>query len=510
MDTISSSPNNLYILVAASAVGKSELMRQMQKENLWEGVPKYSTRDVRYKDGEIDDVVEIDSIQIKDLEPDKQRAVRGERIKELKARCGEGKGVVYFKNGNLYGVIYKEILEVLKRNNAVLILSDFRAITQIKNYQELANITKVLYIASSIDERVLLERYKRRETTEFNLTPEKEMETLKNIGEFNSVVASATRLHYIKKIEEIMPLLNEEWNSILPYFETIKTRSANIRMLYNQYIENISLIDYPILNFYDLEYMFCQMRNLLEKADCTTTSRGRIKNCAPVFMVCAAPSAGKATLMEVIGDLGEVDGNIIITRKYARRSARPNTDGRDGMIAIGYDGRFEDYIDENSIWTWQFHNTENSSGIWYAVNRSEIDENIKMGKAQIFVSNMDQIQVARELYPDNLVVLYLHATHETETKNHIREKILNDMENDIVLKERCSPEVAKRKCNVDKSIIDEVYRRLDEKVEEIKKVHYSYLSHNYQIDHVLLNTGTKEDLVEQMRNLIAYYCPNGQ
>lgn len=42
-------------------------------------------------------------------------------------------------------------------------------------------------------------------------------------------------------------------------------------------------------------------------------------------------------------------------------------------------------------------------------------------------------------------------------------------------------------------------------MKEIKAVHDSFVQHNYQINHVLLNTGTKEDLVEQMRNLISYY-----
>lgn len=309
----------MYILVAASAVGKSELMRQMQKEKLWEGVPKYSTRDVRYKDGEVDDVKELDNKQIKDLPEDQRQKVRGERIKRLKEKCGAGKGIVYYKNGNLYGIVVQEVLDILERTNAVAIISDFHAIAQLKTeFPELRDRIRVLYIASTIDERVLLERYKKRETTEFNITPEKEKETLRNIGEFNSVVASAIRLNYIQRIEEVMPLLNEEWNSILPYFETIKTRSTNIRMLYNQYIENIAVIDYPILNFYNLDYMFSQTRTLLSDFVRKHDKRRKIKDCSPIFMVCAAPSAGKATLMEVIGDLGEVDGNIQITRKYAQ------------------------------------------------------------------------------------------------------------------------------------------------------------------------------------------------
>lgn len=179
-------PYFLYILVAASAVGKSELMRQMQKEKLWEGVPKYSTRDVRYKDGEIDDVKELDNMQIKDLPEEQRQDARRERIKKLKEKCGAGKGIVYYKNGNMYGIVVEEVLKVLERTNAVVIISDFHAIAQLKTeFLELCDRMRVLYIASTIDERVLLERYKKRETTEFNLAPEKEKETLKNIGEFN-------------------------------------------------------------------------------------------------------------------------------------------------------------------------------------------------------------------------------------------------------------------------------------------------------------------------------------
>lgn len=499
-------PYFLYILVAASAVGKSELMRQMQKEKLWEGVPKYSTRDVRYKDGEIDDVRELDNKQIKDMSEEQRQKARGERIKKLKEKCGAGKGIVYYKNGNLYGIVVQEVLKILERTNAVAIISDFHAITQLKTeFLELRDRIRVLYIASTIDERVLLERYKKRETTEFNLTPKKEKETLKNIAEFNSVVASATRLHYIQRIEEVMPLLNEEWNSILPYFETIKTRSTNIRMLYNQYIENIAKIDYPILNFYNLNYMYSQARSLLSNDVRKNDKKRVIKDCSPIFMVCAAPSAGKATLMEVIGDLGEVDGNIQITRKYAQRSSRKNTDGRDGMVAIGAEGRFEDYISPDYIWTWQFHNTNSNAGTWYAVDRSEIEKNIQPGRAQIFVSNMDQIEIAQSYYPNNLVVLYLHATHETETKNHIRAKSINDIEEEIMKTTGCSRQEAEQSRLSNHVYKENVEAYVNEKMEEIRVVHDSFLQHNHQIDHVLLNTGTKEDLVEQMRNLIAYY-----
>lgn len=494
--------NFFYILVAASAVGKSALMRQMVDEKLWIGVSKYSTRDVRYKDGENDDVVEMDSHQLKKLSENEAVKLRVNRITKLKELCGGNKGIVYYKNSNFYGIQIEEVLEKLNNNNVVAIISDFHVIKLLKENEQLRDQVKVLYIASTIDERELLKRFKSREAVKFDTDSESKQLAIKNIQSLCSVLGSATRLSYMDRIEEVMPLLNEEWNTILPYFETIKTRSANIRMLYNQYIENISLIDYAILNFYDLEYMYNQVRNIINNVRVD-----RNIQYPPVFMVCAAPSSGKATLMEIVGDLGEVNNNIRITRKYAKRAPRERTDGRDGMIAIGEDGHFGDYITGNdNIWEWKFHKKEKKSeGTRYAVSKAEIEKNISEGIAQIFISNMSQIEIAREYYPNNIVVLYLHATHETETKNHIAEKCKLDMIKMITNEVGCCENEAVELLKYN----DTYQRKLNEdicsKLKEIQEVHNSFLRHNHQIDHVLLNTGTREDLVAQMTNLIKYY-----
>jgi len=49
-------PNLLFVIVAASAVGKGTLINQMKKEGLWDTVIKFSTRDNRNED---DDVIKI-------------------------------------------------------------------------------------------------------------------------------------------------------------------------------------------------------------------------------------------------------------------------------------------------------------------------------------------------------------------------------------------------------------------------------------------------------------------
>lgn len=492
------SQNYLYLLVAASAVGKSALLRKMRDESLWTPVPKYSTRDIR--DGEDDDVKAIDNKSLKNSTHQESLQIRFDRIKQLKEMCHGGKGVVYYKNNNFYAITIEDILAILQKSNAVAIVSDFLSIEKLKSNEKLFGKVKVLYIASTIDERELLKRYKSRESTAFDRNAAETKNAIDKISNLCSVLGSAARLNYLDKIEEVMPLLNEEWNNILPYFETIKTRAANIRMLYNHYISNIHTIDYPILNFYDLEYMYKQTRNII-------SAYKPIRNIQypPIFMVCAAPSSGKAQLMEIVGDLGEINGNIRITKKYAKRGHREDTDRRDGMIAIGKNGHFTDHIlNKANIWEWEFHNN-GSHGTRYAVDRGEIEQNIKDKMPQIFISNMGQIEKALQYYPNNIVILYLHATHATETRNHIFTKRKHDKLQEIMDNKGCKKEEAEKILTTNQTILKELNDQINSDLVEIKTVHYSYLEYNTKIDHVLLNTGTREDLVSQMVNLLNYY-----
>lgn len=485
--------NFLYILVAASATGKGVLLNQMTKEGFWIKAPKYSTRDNRGID---DDIISIDS---KDILNINEKEIRIARIQYLRNICGKGKGIVYYKNNNIYGIDIDDICHKLSSHTIAIIISDFHVIKKLKNDNRLLGKIKVVYLASSIDERELLDRYKKREGIDF-LTHSNNTEKIAHkINEMSSILLSASRLKYLSKIEQVLPLLNEQWNNYLPYFDTIKTRSFNIRMLYNRYIDNIHEIDYVILNFYDLEFMFQQMRNILMHPK----SKRKV-NTPPVFMVCAATSSGKATLMEIVGDLGNINNNIVITKKYAKRASR-STDGRDGMIAIEKDGNFNKFIhNSKDIWKWSFHNSTTE----YAVDHSEIRNNINNGIAQIFISNMEQIQSAKRFYQDNIVVLYLHATHETKTTEHIErkrcEEILNRV-NQLQDNKNNSLDYLLKKIREDSDLYSAFCDAVKNDKEEIKSVHNAFLSYNINIDHVLLNTGTREDLVEQMINLINYY-----
>jgi len=507
--------NCLFVLVAASAVGKGTLVNKLCEEGLWNKANKYSTRDYREekdKTIEKDDIIPFDTEKIDDLSDhnpvDKQKKIkiREVRMNKLIKICGGGKGIVYYRNGNIYGICIDEIIEGLKKSHLSVVISDFKVIEELKKKERLKGRIKVMYLASTIDERELLKRYKSRQKTEFLPNAERTIKTISQIQNMSSILLSAGRLKYLTKIEETLPLLNEEWNQYVPYFDTIKTRATNIRMLYNRYVDNIALVDYVILNFYGLEYMYRQARNILKNIQ----PKREISN-PPIFMVCAARASGKATLMEVIGDMGEVHGNIVITNKFAAYRRRYPTDGRDGMISLGLNNndfksameeKLKCKINEEDIWDWGFKKREQK----YAVCHKEIQQNIQNSKAQIFISNMNEIENAKKYYSNNIVILYLHATHATETRKHIESKFKFELEEEIRKNHiEYSEEKVKEEFINNKEIQELYMRKITDNENEIIEVHDEFCKHNINIDHILLNTGTREDLVEQMNNLINYY-----
>jgi len=491
--------NILFVLIAASSSGKGKLINTLKNQGKWLTVPKYSTRDNRGND---DDVVIIDDEKINIIEKmGNKTEIHQARISYLKHILSDMNGIVYYKNEHFYGFRFDEIIKALSLSHVAIVLSDFNTINKLKEYKDLQNRIKIIYIASPVDERVLLQRYKERENIDLIEQTDETEQTISKIHNLCLILSSASRLKYLNTIENILPLLNEEWNKYVPYFDTIKARSLNVRMLYNRYIDHITEVDYTILNFGTLDNMYSQAYNILGNIKC------KRKKCkVPLFMVCAPLSSGKATLMEIVGDMGEIYKNIVIIKKYAKRDTRI-TDRRDGMEAIGPNGDFKEHIKpQEAIWEWSFH----EKSTYYAVNRQEINENIEKGLTQIFISNLQQIPKAKQYYPDNIVILYLHAAHKSATEEHIRQKrkleVIKEETNNKKFKnqEELNDEFSKLiQTNI--SVQEKYEKMIENDKNEINKVFEDYIKNIADIDHVLLNTGSREDMVEQMNNLIKYY-----
>ena len=137
-------------------------------------------------------------------------------------------------------------------------------------------------------------------------------------------------------------------------------------------------------------------------------------------------------------------------------------------------GEFPDAYDLQ----WEFHKQQETSskGTAYAVSSAEIQRNVDENKPQILVSNMDQFQIFRERWRDNVVFIYLH-------------RLMSENENRIFQINKWS----------DNPVEAEV------RIQEKTRVHNSYIQNIANFDHVLLNTNFQEDLYDQMFRLLEYY-----
>jgi len=433
----------LFVITGASGCGKTTLLNHLVADDdlCVVKAPKYSSRAVR---DDSDDIIHDNDI------------------------TREKYDLVYKLNGKTYGIKVGELKEQLAEGRHLLIiLSDIRVVSRLK--KELGDKVVAWYISSAIDEvmigKIQAERYKGgfvlSENDSFNL-----------YKQFLKLRSSA-ELKDWGRLFDCMGGLIESWDKYIPEKNSTEVRKNKIRDFHKTYIDKITLFDHVILNhnYRDPLEMTIQAKNIVRFYD---ANDARLKKRSPaVFIVSAASGSGKGMLMESVREVIGLEQISIIT-KQAKRAPKDN-DRLDGMQAIGERGVFPPEF--NLIWT--FHKGEYHSGTEYAVSEKEIRENLREGRPQIFISNMQQMPMFKALLGDHAVFLYLHATRSDE---------------DI------------RRFQYDKC---KTKKEAEQRIAEIEDVHKSYIENIAQFDHVLLNTAFPEDLYEQMFGLIDYYHADG-
>ena len=131
---------------------------------------------------------------------------------------------------------------------------------------------------------------------------------------------------------------------------------------------------------------------------------------APLFVVNAASNAGKGTMMEMLNLIGS--DRVQILSKIVKRNRKQN-DKNDGMLPIGTPESPLEWWDEWPDWwsdemistakrghfpkeydfDWSFH----GKSVQYAVSDQEITRNLGENRAQIVISNTDQIDTETAL-----------------------------------------------------------------------------------------------------------------
>lgn len=450
----------LYILSGASGSGKTTLLNNIcgigcaPFDDSLEAVraPKYSERKRR---NENDDIIHVERVDLDNFD------------------------LAYVINNTRYGLRYNEILELLATGrDAFIVLSDFRVVRRVKD--ALGDKARAIYISSAID----ADRLRRIQQERHGFSPD---ENQKKILAYHFARAgAAARLDWWDKVSKCVGELEADWRAYATDARSTEIRAEKIRTFHIKYIEHINLFDHVILNYTEdkPEEMSEQARSILRGAK--GGPAGSVAH-PPIFVVAAASGAGKGTLIETLNLIAKDEVKIV--SKVALRRPKDG-DRRDGMLALlREDGdpepRWPEWWSDSMIRSgeagqipddydlrWSFH----AGSTEYAISHQEVERNLEAGRPQIFVSNMNQFDRFRELWPDNVVFVYLH-------------RLITDEDHRTMVKEKWAddPEQARVR------------------ILERREVHEDYLLRIGEFHHVLLNTTYQEDLYDQMFSILESY-----
>ncbi|MBW8034775.1 MAG: hypothetical protein FVQ79_03750 [Planctomycetes bacterium] len=255
-------------------------------------------------------------------------------------------------------------------------------------------------------------------------------------------------------------------DKLLELLQELDTRAGDLRSIWRNYIENIAFIDHVILNITSEKDALTQVRNIMRahkgmgprcrKCHVGKSTFGRR---ATVFLVAGGPGSGKHTLVEAVKTLGR--RRIAVVEKKTEREKQ--ADDGDEIKCI------ERIDEEECSVTYRYNNRR------YGVNTQEMWTTVEAGKAQLLITNMNVMPFFIRMFGPLAVCLYLFRTRNPQD---IYENAMTKGMTDSAAKYR-----AKRASDV----------------------HQEYIRNVALIEHVLLNTGNRDDLASQMLNLVDHY-----
>lgn len=231
---------------------------------------------------------------------------------------------------------------------------------------------------------------------------------------------------------------------------------------FDRYTNNISLYDYTILNTENGIQKLSQMLKDLNASDIKKVQQEKStkqKN-AKIYVFIGNPGSGKDEALETIRVQSIL--HSIIMPKHSNRE-RKDTDGEE-MIFPG-DERFD--LDSCDL---KYTNFGNIYGINVQELRAQLNDGIS---SSLVVSNREALEELKELFPNEVVYIYIHGLSKEEYA--------------IQQKEHLNDEYVKKRL--------EEYDQADE----------LYYNQWLNFNHVIVNNGDLTDLKLQIDNIMRYY-----
>ncbi|MCP3957993.1 MAG: hypothetical protein GY719_09085 [bacterium] len=251
----------------------------------------------------------------------------------------------------------------------------------------------------------------------------------------------------------------------------VRAKTINLRLRHRQYVDNIALYDHVLLNTSSRRVLLKQAKSVIrlyDRMDAPSAMPGFGANV--LFLLCAPPGSGKATISRILEDFG---GKLIENlHKEVDRVKREN-DGKE-IVPLGEldDGREKRGI----IKEVRRDLTYISNGSRYGIQCDEIWEKFSEGKVQLVITNMKAIARFRRRFGPIVVPVYVYTPKsEQELLEYFTEE--------------------KKLCR----------RLAAERVKQVERVFLEFVDKIAMFRHVILNTATRDDIADQMLNLLEHY-----
>jgi len=234
---------------------------------------------------------------------------------------------------------------------------------------------------------------------------------------------------------------------------------------FNRYIGNINLFDYILLNIENESNRIIKIIERILKNHKKYREESLLKNNkdfkAKLYIYAGNPGSGKDDILNIIKSQSRL--HSIVMPKYTTRERRKD----DGEELICINDKFYDM----DLCDLQYE----SYGTTYGINIKELEERMKKNiSSSLVASDIDIIKKLEQLFPNQVVKIYVYGLTEEEFKIQHKE------------------------------YFEEEY--LQKRLLEYKKTDRIFLdTYPLVFNHIILNNGDYTDLAIQVNNIIHFY-----